>query len=398
MSNKKKASNASNSSQVRPVTPNFSSLDSVNLESYDVVGFDLDGCIAEYDQEAMIRHIYNRMRNFVELPGVENVPDLGYWVQTGLVFDTEEKLMVKLNYNRKICKAMKGFQELPLESKNVQVVQEKVNRYFNNDEEIPALATTGASESWHKTKLKMFLDARELPAAYAAMQLADAGSPISYKAIDSAWQKVFDSSDVTDAYAVKECSVRVKTGLLKLVSGRYRAVFVLTASSSRRASRVATSALGTGWQRYFNYVVTEAPKPGFFATDDPFSAVDTGNMSNLTGAELSVPVGGRGQILSRGSFSRLLMETKRITGSVTPRCIFLGDNAVQDVMAPKLNGISSGPSIDTVAVESYLRSRNNNANLVWGPVGHGSGRDESLVGGIIRRYSCYSVSDLGDLF
>jgi hypothetical protein len=75
---------------------------------------------------------------------------------------------------------------------------------------------------------------------------------------------------------------------------------MLTATSPVRCATIAKTALGADWQQYFNYVVTEAPKPGFFMKDDPFSAIDAGLLTHIKGAELSVPVGGRGLILSHG--------------------------------------------------------------------------------------------------
>jgi hypothetical protein len=91
-----------------------------------------------------------------------------------------------------------------------------------------------------------------------------------------------------------------------------------------------------------------------------------------------------------------VLQAKSITGSVTPKCVFLGDNVVQDVLAPSVLR-KSPPLVDTVAVISDLKSRAASIKN-WGPIPYGADYDESLVGGIVRRYSMYSVNSLPDLF
>jgi ABC-type uncharacterized transport system ATPase subunit len=69
--------------------------------------------------------------------------------------------------------------------------------------------------------------------------------------------------------------------------------------------------LGPDWHNYFNFIVTDANKPDFFSVDEPFSAVDTANMTLLSGSDITTPSGARGAILSKGSWRKLMADTKR---------------------------------------------------------------------------------------
>jgi hypothetical protein len=136
---------------------------SLNLEKYDIVGFDLDGCIAEYDKEATLTTIYEKMRNVLDWDlGPLDTP-ISSWVQTGLVLDVAEGLLVKLNYKRKVVRAFRGFSEEPLGSPAVASVQGRVDKWYAKDEDLPKLTATGSYSNWSETGLKMYLDSLELP-------------------------------------------------------------------------------------------------------------------------------------------------------------------------------------------------------------------------------------------
>ena len=112
-------------------------------------------------------------------------------------------------------------------------------------------------------------------------------------------------------------------------------LFVLTNSEPEYTHAVMSHLLDgvyTGyatWQDYFDFVITSARKPLFFASDEPFLAVD------VEGAVLDEPVMAlrRGALVSGGNF----VELARLTGMLGEEVLYVGDHIYGDILRSKIH-------------------------------------------------------------
>lgn len=118
------------------------------------------------------------------------------------------------------------------------------------------------------------------------------------------------------------------------------ATFLLTGSNADFVNFTASYALGDDWRSLFDIVVCFAKKPGFFINNRPFLEVVNNNETDVASRDLK-----RGEMYSQGNWNDLLEFLARITGKTNQRCLYIGDNLIQDIYVP-----NAFAQCDTLAV------------------------------------------------
>jgi len=132
-------------------------------------------------------------------------------------------------------------------------------------------------------------------------------------------------------------------------------VFLISGSHVDYANFTATQSLGENWKELFDIAVFYSRKPGFFTTNRPFYNTDS-QMLNECDIVDNIQFN---NIYSQGNWDQLHDLFKKETGKSNPKCLYVGDNILQDVVAPaKFSGL------DTIAVveEMKLDSNDNDIN------------------------------------
>lgn len=174
--------------------------------------------------------------------------------------------------------------------------------------------------------------------------------------------------------------------------------FLLTGSHIDFANLTATQALGADWRSLFDVVVCFAKKPGFFGPQQrPFLG--------LSGARETDPIRATdmrlGEVYSQGNWPELLQVLRTKRGAATsaePRVLYVGDNLVQDVYAPRaLSGC------DTVAIVEELLAETGTheaadvlVSQAWGSY-FGRRNDPTLWSDVLQRNAKLCVASVADL-
>lgn len=110
--------------------------------------------------------------------------------------------------------------------------------------------------------------------------------------------------------------------------------FLITGSFIDFANCTATAALGENWRDYFDFVVCYARKPGFFTGGRPFCKLDGFNeLDAVEPHELQL-----NQVYSQGNWRDMMpllaKSEKNKAGKNPMKCLYFGDNMLQDVYTP----------------------------------------------------------------
>jgi hypothetical protein len=198
---------------------------------------------------------------------------------------------------------------------------------------------------------------------------------------------------------INKCSNNILNWLKQIKNSKL--VFLLTGSHVDFASFTATNSLGADWKDLFDIVVCYARKPGFFISTKPFLKLDGLTETDAVRSEdLEF-----GHIYSQGNWQDLYQLLAKKTGLQHPKCLYVGDNLIQDIYAP-----SEYTKCDTVAVIEELGAEgmcdadshfHSDASVIvsdgWGSYfgtteKHCDG--SSLWGSIIKKHSKICVPDL----
>lgn len=122
--------------------------------------------------------------------------------------------------------------------------------------------------------------------------------------------------------------------LHKLRSGGKR-LFVLTNSLWDYTDAVMSFLLDDrlpeypSWRNYFDYIITNARKPGFFSEGHPFEELDADSDSNTVLGEADALE--RGRVYQGGN----LAAFERLTGTAGERVLYVGDHIYGDILKSK---------------------------------------------------------------
>ncbi|XP_069695312.1 5'-nucleotidase domain-containing protein 1 [Periplaneta americana] len=397
--------------------------ESFRLSDYDCIGFDLDNTICRYkltemvklEYEVLVKYLVSEKGHNSEflLKPLENHID---FLQKGLVFDFSRGNILQLGIDGNIQKASHG---------TVFMTDDEIKGVYGPDKkwDVSVQFVNNMLEAWNgpmADRIRTVSDYFDMPAALAFGRIVDSldakeGNKLE---IYDVWPDILDGlvymykrenfilndggyfSELKtnpESY-INKCSNNVVNWLRQIKDSKV--VFMLTGSHVDFATFTATNSLGENWKSLFDVVVCYAKKPGFFIGARPFVRVEGfSELDPIDGESLEL-----GNIYSQGNWQDLYQLLARKTGKKHPKCLYIGDNLIQDIYVP-----SEYTKCDTVAVIEELGAEGMNSKSYvhrdssviisngWGS--YFGSRDKqfertSLWGGIIKKYSKICVPDL----
>jgi HAD superfamily 5'-nucleotidase-like hydrolase len=394
------------------------------LSEYDCIGFDLDNTICRYKLSQMVKLEYEVLANYLV---TQKGHDAEYlmkpletsidFLQKGLVFDFYKGNILQLGSDGYIKRGSHGTRFM---------TDEEIENIYGPDRKWPVSVAfcQNMLEAWNgpmSERIRTVSDYFDMPAVLLFGRIVDSldarnGSQLEFYNV---WPDVLDgliymykrenfSSNEGEYFSalkespekyIKKCGYNV-INWLKQAKGS-KLVFLLTGSHVDFASFTASYSLGENWRNLFDIVVCYARKPGFFTGVRPFIKLDgITELDPIDSEELE-----SGNIYSQGNWQDLYQFLARKTGLQQPKCLYVGDNLIQDIYVP-----SEYTKCDAVAVieelgaegmngvDSYFHS---DAPVIvsdcWGSY-FGTREKQwdgsSLWGEIIKKHSKICVPDL----
>ncbi|KAF7989369.1 hypothetical protein HCN44_008043 [Aphidius gifuensis] len=143
---------------------------------------------------------------------------------------------------------------------------------------------------------------------------------------------------------IRKCSQEIIDWLSNMKK-QNKIVYLITGSNVDFASFTASYIFGNNWRSLFDIVICFAKKPGFFNGDRPFLTLDGFDESQeITGQQLE-----QGGIYSQGNWNDLMIFFSKICHKESPKCVYFGDNILQDIFAPNTTA-----NCDTVVVSEEM--------------------------------------------
>ncbi|XP_011314384.1 5'-nucleotidase domain-containing protein 1 [Fopius arisanus] len=348
------------------------------FSDYDCIGFDLDNTILWYNITNMVEMEYQMMAKFLvenkgydpeylEKPLTDEAID---FLQKGLILDFDRGNILKTNSEGIIRMVSHGTKFL--------TTQEIGEIYPNQKWEAIDLLTNDPMAVWNgpwSLKVRALMDYFDMPFSLIFARIVDS--------IDSKRNEPLDKYEIwPDLYAAA-CNMFERTNFrkdhshyfteLKKNPNKYfrkcsneivewireikkeRTTFLITGSNVDFANFTATHTIGEDWKSLFDVVVCFAKKPGFFVKDSPFWTVDDHEEKEMiTGAEMK-----KGGVYSQGNWGELKSFLGRLCKQESPRCLYVGDNLLQDVQIP-----STHVGLETVVVSEELHAEGM-VNIAW---------------------------------
>lgn len=344
------------------------------LSDYDCIGFDLDNTLCEYRIGPMVQMIYDVLIDYLinnhnySTKHLRQPIDFDFF-QRGLILDAERGNILKINSNGQILRAAHGTN-------------------FMSDEKI--VSVYGPSKTWSVTdvfvqnfvdtwngpmseKIRPLLDYFDIPVSLVFGRCIDGIDEMCRPQTYNVWPDILKgliymysrenfSADTGDYFPYlkstpslyyNKCPDYVLDWLRELK--KTKKVFLISGSHIDYANFTATQSLGANWKELFDIVVFYSRKPGFFTLDRPFYSTDSQMINECNIVEKI----NFGNIYSQGNWKQLYDLFKKETRKPNPKCLYVGDNILQDVVAPaKFSGL------DTIAVveEMKLDCNDNDVN------------------------------------
>ncbi|CAL7936759.1 unnamed protein product [Xylocopa violacea] len=331
---------------------------------YDCIGFDLDNTILRYNVTNMVHLMYETLANYL-------ITEKGYdphylsrpledkdldFIQKGLVLDFERGNLLRINADGIIQRACHGTKLLSIEKiKEIYPGQRwDATDDFCND----MLSTWNGPVSM---KMRSLLDYFDVPSSLIFAKLIDTldkiqGGPLNGYNI---WPDMLDGliemfdrdhfeldrghffpslKKNPDKYMHK-CTAKTITWLQKLK--KHRITFLITGSNADFVDFIASYAIGEEWKSLFDIIICYAKKPAFFTENRPFLQVTNYRENDIVESK-NLKQGG---LYSQGNWKGLVEFFEYVSGKQNPRCLYVGDNLIQDIYVP-----NSHVQCDTVAV------------------------------------------------
>lgn len=331
---------------------------------YDCIGFDLDNTLLRYNVTNMVHLIYETLANYlITKKGYSSKylskplmdKDLDF-MQKGLFLDFERGNILRISADGIIQRACHGTKLLSIERiKEIYPEQRwEATDAFCND----MLSTWNGPISM---KMRSSLDYFDVASSLIFARLIDSLDEEQGQPLDTynVWSDMLDGliemfdrdhfksnkghffpslKSNPDKYMHK-CTARTKAWLKEL--RKHRNTFLITGSNADFVNFTATYALGEDWKSLFDITICYAKKPGFFTENRPFIQVTNYEEADvIESKDLK-----RGEIYGQGNWKGLTEFLGHVSGKENPRCIYIGDNLVQDIYVTKAYALC-----DTVAV------------------------------------------------
>ena len=340
------------------------SMNTFKFLDYDCIGFDLDHTLLRYKITNLVHLVYELLANYL-------VTERGYspkylsrpledkdldFMQKGLFLDFQKGNILRITADGIIQRASHGTNLLSIEKiKEIYPEQRwEVTDAFCND----MLSTWNGPLS---LKMRSLLDYFDISASLIFARLIDTLDEEQEGPLNeyNVWPDMLDgliemynkdhfkldrghffpSLKRNPAKYIHKCSENTISWLQELK--KHRVTFLITGSNVDFIDFIATHALGEDWKSLFDITVCFAKKPGFFTNEHPFLRAT----NNEVGDIVEVKDLKRGEIYSQGNWKGLVEFLGYISEKSKPRCIYVGDNLLQDIYVP-----DAYAQCDTVAV------------------------------------------------
>ncbi|XP_054272403.1 5'-nucleotidase domain-containing protein 1 [Macrosteles quadrilineatus] len=355
---------------------------------YDCVGFDLDNTLGEYNITPSVETEYNILANYL-------VKEKGYdpdfllkplnedsidFLQKGLFVDFARGNIIKITENGVISRASHG---------SKMMSHEEIKNAYGKDRkwEVTNELCQNMLVGWNgplSERIRALLDYFDRPASIAFARIVDSLDDKLGKPADvyNVWPDVlaglhdmydrehfaseeggyFKEIKSNPGKFLKPCSPETIKWLKEIKQTKL--TYLITGSNCDFASLTAETVLGKDWRSLFDIVVCYARKPAFFTGCRPFIELD--------GFKETEPVSNNsiklGSMYNQGNWQELYQLFAKTSGIQKPRCLYFGDNLVQDIYTP-----SKFTKCETVAVVEELKAetdRNHNGYLGEHPSHH----------------------------
>jgi len=326
--------------------------DTFKLTDYDCIGFDLDNTLLRYHVTNLVHMEYEELANYlVNQRGYSAAhllrpltdDDLDF-MQKGLLLDFDRGNVLRVSPDGVIRRATHGSRLL-----SVDRIKEI---YPDQRWDITDVYCKDILSAWNgpaSKKIRGLMDYFDMPASIVFARLIDMldeehGSPLnSY----NVWPDILDglyhlfSKEQFQNFELgffahlkkdpekylRKCSAETIAWLRKLKERS--TTFLLTGSNADFVNFAASYALGDNWRSLFDIVICFARKPGFFIGARPFLDVVDYNETNVKSQHLEL-----GGIYSQGNWNDLSKFLSGVTKKANQRCLYVGDNLIQDIYAP----------------------------------------------------------------
>ncbi|CAH0774170.1 unnamed protein product [Bemisia tabaci] len=343
---------------------------SLSLDDYDCIGFDLDNTLGEYQLLANAKLEFDLFAKYlverkgydssIFLPPFEDEID---FVQRGLILDNFKGNILKIGHDGTVLRACHGTKAM-------------------SDEEIAE--TYGPERKWNigveycsnpltywegslAEQMRTLLDYFDTPASLLFARAVDAVDiklgkrPEKYTVFPDMLEGLkemyarehfqlnkggyFPTIKADYPKYVKRSSPNILKWLRELK--KTKKLFVITGSNIDYASWTSKQALGDDWKEYFDIGVFYSRKPGFFTARRPFLKIEGITETDPVTSDDLQP----NNCYSQGNWPDLYKFLGRITGKEEPKCLYIGDNLLQDIFTP-----SRYSNCDTIAVIEELNA------------------------------------------
>ncbi|XP_076642023.1 5' nucleotidase A isoform X2 [Halictus rubicundus] len=336
----------------------------LKILDYDCIGFDLDNTLLRYNVSNMVQMVYKILADYLImekqyspkhlLKPLED-KDLDF-MQKGLFLDFGRGNILRINPEGIIQRACHGTHLL-----NTTEIKEI---YPNQRWEVTDAFCRDILSTWQgptSMKMRSLLDYFDISTSIIFARLIDTIDEEEGSSLNTynVWPDILDGlvnmynrdnfqsqkgnffANVKEDQAkyLRKCSARTISWLKELK--KHRNTFLITGSYIDFAECTATYALGNDWKSLFDIIICYARKPGFFTKDEPFLQI----IDNTEGEIVENKNLTQGGIYSQGNWKELVKFLGRVSDKSNPRCIYVGDNLIQDIYTPSLH-----VQCDTIAV------------------------------------------------
>ncbi|XP_011496726.1 PREDICTED: 5'-nucleotidase domain-containing protein 1 [Ceratosolen solmsi marchali] len=393
------------------------------LNNYDCIGFDLDSTILQYNIKNLIQLEYKLIIDFlINKRGYnpkyfnESLTDKDWdFMQNGLFFDFEKGNILKLSSKGKVHSASHGTKFLNDE----EIEQYYSNRLWDLSKifiENPLVTRNGPLS----LKIRTLLTCFDMPISIIfakAVDLLDEenGKPLDkYNILPDLLDAILDMyereqlrNNAGNFYSelkrnpekyIKKCSPEVLAWIQELK--KTKKIFLVTGSNFDFVEFTTSYAFCENLQSLFDIIVCYAKKPGFFTENRPFYSLKNNYEDKILSSE-ELEVGG---IYNQGNFKDLHKFLARISNISNPKCLYIGDNLIEDIYSPNVSG-----SCNTLAIISEQLSEGMLGydipqdyeqvcnSKVWGSffiLKNSSGHEHSYWNHMIKKYSKICIPEL----
>ncbi|XP_028653405.1 5'-nucleotidase domain-containing protein 1 [Erpetoichthys calabaricus] len=318
--------------------------DVFSLTECDVIGFDLDHTLCRYHLQETCRLLFESLAKYlVEHKGYDkdllNITTEGWdFCFKGLVLDFEEGNLIKLAEDGTILRATHGTKNLSTNEIVQHYGKERKWKHFNN---LNGTFTRSAKYYFYDNYFDLpgallFARVVDLLQKNGNQTLADFSKDL-ISAIDHNYNiSAFKENSGTFFPSVKQdpgkylqrCPDSVKAWLQNLKNSG-KVLLLITSSHSDYCRLVCEHILGHNFEDFFDIIITNALKPGFFSqipNQRPFRNL-VNDIEDCNGlASLDKP-----GWYSQGNWTHLNDLLKKMTRKSTPKVVYFGDSMRSDV-------------------------------------------------------------------